>query len=181
MEGTMSEIRLFAGNFEPKSWAYCAGQLLPINTNQALFSLLGTTYGGNGIQTFALPDMRGRVPMGTGNVSSVNAFQLGEVTGVNNTTILLSNMPAHTHAPAPGLTLSIPAYSDSGDVGTATGNHLAALGGLYTTKTPDTTMKPISSSVTVGVTGGNQQISIQQPYLGMNYIICLYGIFPSRG
>jgi len=181
MEGTMSEIRLFAGNFEPKSWAYCAGQLLPINTNQALFSLLGTTYGGNGIQTFALPDLRGRIPMGTGNAAGINTYQLGEVNGINNITATMGNLPAHTHAPAPGLALSIPAYSDSGDVGTPTGNHLAALSGLYSNKTPDTTMKPISTSVTVGVTGSNQPMNIMQPYLGMNYIICLYGIFPSRG
>ncbi|WP_217875909.1 phage tail protein [Flavobacterium sp. FPG59] len=177
MEGTMSEIRLFAPNFEPKYWAFCAGQILAINTNQALFSLLGTTYGGNGVQTFALPDLRGRVPMGTG-AGTVDQYQLGEISGANNVTATLANLPSHTHVGTGSYTIL--AYSDEGDNGSPTGNSLAALAGLYSTKTPDTSLRPINASITIGINGGNQPIPVQQPYLGMNYIICLMGIFPSR-
>ena len=177
MEGTMSEIRLFAPNFAPKSWAFCAGQLLAISTNQALFSLLGTTYGGNGIQTFALPDLRGRVPMGTGT-GTVNQYQLGQLSGSNTATVTMVNLPSHTHAGAGSYTIS--AYSDEGDNGSPSGNSLAALSGLYSTKTPDAFLRPVTATLTIGTTGGNQPIPVQQPYLGMNYIICLMGIFPSR-
>lgn len=174
----MAEIRLFAGNFAPRTWAYCAGQILPINQNQALFSLLGTTYGGNGVNTFALPDLRGRVPMGTGTASGVETYQLGEVSGTNSVTATLANLPMHTHGASGSFAIS--AYSDSGDTGSSTGTYLAALSGLYSNKMPDTTLRPINVGVNAGVTGANQPMQIQQPYLGINYIICTMGIFPSR-
>jgi len=178
MDGTISEIRLFAPDFAPKNWAYCAGQILSINTNQALFSLLGTTYGGNGIQTFALPDFRGRVPMGTGQASGVNTFVLGQISGSNSVTALSVNLPSHTHV-ATG-SYAVGAFSDEGNNGSPTGNNLAALGGLYSNKTADTNLRAITPTVTIAPTGNNLPIPVQQPYLGLNYIICLYGIFPSR-
>jgi microcystin-dependent protein len=181
MEGTMSEIRMFAGPFEPKTWAYCAGQLLSINTNQALFSLLGTMYGGNGVQTFALPDMRGRVPVGTGTAPAVSSFKLGEMTGTPTATATLANLPAHMHYPVPNTAVNIPVYSDSGDSGSPSNTNLAALQGLYSSATPDTTMRQVQTAVNISAVGSNQPINIEQPYLGMNYIICLWGIFPSRG
>lgn len=180
MEGTMSEIRMFAGPFEPKTWAYCAGQLLAINTNQALFSLLGTMYGGNGIQTFALPDLRGRIPVGTGTAPGISSFALGDMTGTPTVTALLPNMPAHTHTPAPNSAVNIPAYSDSGESGSPFNTNLAALPGLYSSGNPDTAIRSIQTAVSIEPTGGNQPMNIEQPYLGMNYIICIRGIFPSR-
>lgn len=174
----MSEIRLFAADFAPKNWAYCAGQLLAISTNQALFSLLGTTYGGNGIQTFALPDFRGRAPMGTGQSPSVPSYVLGQRSGSPTVTALLTNLPSHNHAGTGSYAMG--ALSDGGNVGTPTGNNLASLTGLYSAATPDTTLRPITPAITIGITGNNLPIPVQQPYLGMNYVICLYGQFPSR-
>lgn len=178
MDGYIAEIRMFAPNFAPKNWAYCAGQLLAINTNQALFSLLGTTYGGNGVQTFALPDFRGRAPKGTGTPSGVPSYVLGQVQGNNSITATTANLPAHIHTGAN--TFAMAANSDEGNKGFAAGNNIAALGGLYSKKTPNTALRSFAPELTITATGGNQSIPVQQPYLGMNYIICLYGIYPSR-
>lgn len=178
MDGTLTEIRLFAPNFAPKNWALCAGQLLNVNTNQALFSLLGTTYGGNGVQTFALPDFRGRVPMGTGGGAGVNPYVLGQVQGSNTVTAILDNLPGHTHGGTGSFAIS--AYSDGGNVGSPGGNTLASLTGLYSINTPDTHLRPITPAITIGTSGNNQPLPVQQPYLGMNYIICISGIYPSR-
>ena len=180
MEGTISEIRMFAGDFAPKSWAFCAGQLLPINTNQALFSLLGTTYGGNGSTTFALPNLCGRVPVGTGaSTRGAQPFQLGQADGTNTVTILSQNMPAHNHRMITnGIYLS--AYSETGEIDSPAGAYLAALDGLYSHEPADTSLGNVNCNVTVNNAGSSQPLPIQQPYLGINYIICLYGIFPSR-
>lgn len=177
MDGTMSEIRLFAPDFEPRNWAFCSGQLLSISTNQALFSLLGTTYGGNGIQTFALPDLRGRTPMGIG-AGSVNQYQLAQKSGANSITATQLNLPTHTHIGTGSY--AIGAYSDEGNSGSPTGNTLAALSGLYSTKPTNSFLRATAATVTISTTGGNQPIPVQQPYMGMNYIICLFGIFPQR-
>jgi microcystin-dependent protein len=178
MEGTMSEIRLFAPDFAPKSWALCYGQTLAISTNQALFSLLGTTYGGNGIQTFMLPDFRGRAPMGTGPASGVTPYVLGQIQGTNSITATSLNLPSHNHIGTGSYSMS--ALSDGGDSALPTGNALASLAGLYSSKDSVTNLKSIQVPVTVNSAGNNLPIPVQQPYLGMNYIICLYGIFPSR-
>lgn len=178
MQGYISEIRLFAANFAPKNWAYCSGQLLAISTNQALFSLLGTTYGGNGVQTFALPDFRGRAPMGTGQSPSVPSYVLGQIQGSNTVTALNTNLPTHTHVGTGSYAMG--ALSDGGDSGSPSGNDLAALAGLYSNQTPDTALHAIIPTITIGVTGSNSPIPVQQPYLGMNYVICLFGQFPSR-
>ncbi len=177
MEGTISEIRMFAGNFAPRNWAFCNGQILPINQNQALFSLIGTTYGGNGIQNFALPKFDGRIAMGTGNTAGVPAYQLGEVNGSESVTLTLGQMPAHMHMGT--LQTAVPTYADNGDSAVPTGANLAAVPGMYAA-TANTTLKPFTATVTAQTTGSNQPINIMQPYLAMNYVICLYGIFPSR-
>lgn len=181
MEGTMSEIRMFAADFAPKTWAYCQGQTLAINTNQALFALLGTTYGGNGTTTFCLPNLSGRMAMGTGTAKTgVNSYQLGQIDGAASVTLTLANLPAHTHV-VPPFSVNALAYSDTGDVDTPDGNTLASVSGLYANGiVPDITMRPATSVVNVMVSGGNQPIPLGQPTLGMNYIICTYGIFPSR-
>ncbi|MXS72901.1 phage tail protein [Flavobacteriaceae bacterium W22] len=179
MDGTMSEIRIFAGDFAPKNWAFCQGQILNINTNQALFALLGTTYGGNGVTTFMLPNFAGRAPMGTGNAVGIESYQLGEMSGSEKVTCTLANMPTHTHNSG-SETVAIKTFSDGGDTGSPTDNTLASLSGLYSNQTADTTLRPISTAFNLSIAGGSQPISVQQPYLGVNYIICLYGIFPSR-
>lgn len=170
---------MFAGDFAPRNWALCQGQILAINTNVALFSLLGTAYGGNGTTTFALPNLAGRMPVGTGNAAGINSYQLGEITGSETVICTLANMPMHNHFPV-GETVAMKTFSDSGNTGSPTNSTLAALQGLYSTQQADTTLRPIPSAFSLSVEGGGQPINIQQPFLGMNYIICIYGIFPSR-
>lgn len=176
MEGTMATIIMFAGNFAPKNWAYCQGQLLAISSNTALFSLLGTTYGGDGITTFALPDFRGRVPVGTGHGAGLSDISLGERAGSESVTMTVAQMPAHTHQVTPKVAVSTGnATTDEPDgnvlAGTSANTYAAAsagngqLGGVSATETP---------------AGGSQPFSIVQPFLGMNFVICIYGIFPSR-
>lgn len=181
MEGTIGEIRMFAGNFAPRSWAFCANQILSIAQNTALFSILGTTYGGNGQTTFALPDFRGRVALGTGQGPGLSNVQLGELAGSPTVTLTTNNMPAHTHA----ITGTVNETANNDNAGLSndpTGKRLAASGtNIYTSKTGDlVNMAPAVVSLAAGVSGGSQPFGIQCPYLGMNYIICLFGIFPSR-
>lgn len=175
----MSEIRFFAGNFSPKTWAYCQGQLLPIAQNTALFSLLGTTYGGNGQTTFALPNFAGRTPVGTGTGPGLSSIVLGEMAGTPNVTLTQIQLPAHNH---PGSsTISVPTFSESGSSGDPSGSILASINGLYKTGTPaDSFLAPIGGAVVVGTAGASSPLNIEQPYLGMNIIICLQGIYPSR-
>jgi microcystin-dependent protein len=162
----LSEIKLMSFNFAPKGWATCDGQLLPINQNQALFSLLGTTYGGNGQTNFALPDLRGRVPTHTGG----QGHFLGERGGEQAHTLTMSEIPQHFHTAS--------ATSTSGDLFVATGNVLAASPAqLYAPATANLTTL-IPSSVTT--MGGSQAHENMQPYLVLVFCIALQGIFPSQ-
>jgi len=176
MEGTIGEIRMFAGNFAPKYWAFCFGQILGIAQNTALFSILGTTYGGNGQTTFALPDLRGRVPVNTGQGPGLPQVSLGEVGGNPTNALLVSNLPAHTHA--------MTASADGPTLNTASGNSLAsqsrANGGTMPNVYAAGATSPVAMASQTSASGGNQPFNIMQPYLGINYIICLSGIFPSR-
>src|SRR3982751_4534886 len=162
----VAEIRMFAGNFAPTGWALCNGQILPIAQNTALFSLLGTTYGGNGQTTFALPDLRGRSPIGHGQGPGLSNIDLGEDAGAENTTLTNVNMPMHNH----------PLLGDPGDasVGTPGGNTLANSGSaqsgglpIYSSNAPTTPLNGQS----IGSAGGSQPFSIRSPFLGINYII----------
>ena len=181
MEGTIGEIRMFAGNFAPRTWLICNGQLINIASNTALFSILGTTYGGNGQTTFALPDLRGRVPTGTGTGPGLSNVQLGQVAGTPSVTLLQTNLPAHTHTvTASG---SQTCKSGAGNSDTPTGNIPAssATDEIYAAPAGSNgSMAPISVSGTTSIAGNSQPVSVMQPYLGMNYIICQFGIFPSR-
>jgi microcystin-dependent protein len=185
MEGTIGEIRMFAGTFAPRSWAFCQGQLLSISQNTALFSILGTTYGGNGQTTFALPDFRSRSAVGTGTGPGLSNIVLGQVSGTENVTILTSQMPAHTHTAVATVTGTVTpkCFADEG-LGDDPTNAFAAISSASNTQTPDANMgsSPIAAtaSVTIGIAGSSQPLPIRNPYLGMNYIICLEGIFPSR-
>jgi microcystin-dependent protein len=179
MEGYLAEVKLFAGNFEPKGWAFCNGQILAIAANTALFSLLGTTFGGNGQTTFGLPDLRGRVPISPGQGPGLPSVDPGEVSGEWNHTLNINEMPAHNH-PAQG---QINAQSGPGDAGGPTNAYPAAStarDNIYNTGTFDTKMKSDGVQVTVGTSGGSQPHNNMQPYLGLNYIICTQGLYPSR-
>jgi microcystin-dependent protein len=160
----VGEIRLFAGNFAPAGWMLCDGQLLPISENEVLFQLIGTTYGGDGESTFALPDLRGRVPTHQGN-----GFSLAETNGAEQITLTVQQIPAHSHA-------FLGAAVD-GNVIPAPGNLAANSLNVtpYTNQAPDGTM----NAGAILPAGGNQPHDNHQPYLGINFIISLFGIFPS--
>jgi microcystin-dependent protein len=160
----MSEVKICAFNFAPQGWAFCNGQFLPINQNQALFSLLGTMYGGNGQTTFALPDLRGRTPIHIGQ-----GFTQGQAGGQEAHTLTLSEMPAHNHF--------VNASSTQGDVNTVQGNILAReVGVQYGGFSSLTTLHPAS----VSNYGGSQPHENRQPFLVLNLVIALQGAFPSR-
>jgi microcystin-dependent protein len=180
MEGTLAEIRMFAGNFNPRSWFYCNGALLSIASNTALFSLLGTTYGGDGQVTFALPDLRGRVAVGAqfSQGPGLPAVQLGEMAGTTNVTLLSINLPAHNHTITGGVT---PQAATDGALGSdPTGRYLGP-GNFFSAAGDNVGMAQIpATGLTMSIAGSNSPMSIMQPYLGMNYIICAEGIYPSR-
>jgi microcystin-dependent protein len=180
MEGTIGEIRMFAGNFAPRSWAFCANQILSIAQNTALFSILGTTYGGNGQTTFGLPDFQGRVAVGTGTGPGLPNVQLGEKAGTPTVTLIAANMPTHTHAIIGSVNMQIN-NDTAGLTDDANGRRFGAFGSVFTSANSDlVNMAADASTLAAGVAGGNQPFNIMPPYLGMNYIICLFGIFPSR-
>ena len=162
----LGEIRAFGFNFAPRGWARCDGQILPIAQNTALFSLLGTQYGGDGQTTFALPDLRGRVPMHQGQGPGLSEKIIGEQAGVEAVTLIASQMPAHAHLQ--------PASSGDQDTNRP-GNAVPARGGVYA-ESPDgeTFMDPTTQS------GGSQPHDNMPPYLVLNYCIALEGIYPSR-
>ena len=165
----LSEIRLFSMNFAPKSWALCNGQFLPINQNQALFSLLGTTYGGNGQTTFALPDLRGKTPLHEGN-----GHTLGEAGGEQAHTLTQSEMPTHTHDFSTNSAVTGAAANAA--VNSPAGAYWANLGkAVYSTGAPSGAMSP----QTVASVGGSQAHLNMQPFLAISFCIALIGIFPS--
>jgi microcystin-dependent protein len=166
MEAYLAEIRLFAGNFAPRGWQFCNGQILSIAQNTALFALLGTTYGGNGQTTFALPDLRGAVPVGTGAGPGRSSRQLGQVGGAEAVTLTVAQMPAHNHA--------LRVRDDGATTKSPSAGYLAQSGGFGT---PATAAAPVD---TVTMAGGGQPVPTMPPFVGLNYIICVEGIFPSR-
>jgi microcystin-dependent protein len=174
MEGTMGEIRMFAGNFQPLSWAFCQGQIMSIAQNSALFSILGTTYGGDGVQTFALPNLAGRSSVGAGQAAGLTNYVLGEALGQETQTLTQSTMPAHTHA--------MMATSDGASTNVAAGGSLASnpRGGTMPNIYEAGAANQVPMGSPTGPAGGNQPFSVIQPVLGMNFIICLEGIYPSR-
>ncbi len=163
----IAEIKIVSFNFAPKGWALCNGQLLPINQNQALFSLLGTTYGGNGTTNFALPNLQGRVPFHMGS-----GLTLGENGGEAAHTLNISELPAHTHTPV-GSSSNPSAASPAGNLWAAAANG----GYMDPSNTPsNTSLNPAS----ITPTGGNQAPENMSPYLVLNFCIALQGIFPSQ-
>lgn len=203
METFVGQIILAGFNFAPRGYALCAGQIMSISQWTAVFSLLGTTYGGNGQSTFGLPNLQGRLAIGQGQGAGLSNYVIGEMGGVENTSLLISNMPAHNHiAVVTPSTLNgsgvatgdIAIPAQDGGAGTNIPSPSAYLGKpsapIYAAAS-DTTLKPFSATLTaavsvapptvqVGITGGSIPFSVQQPFLTLNYSIALQGIFPSR-
>ena len=167
----VAEIRIFPFNFAPTGWAFCDGQLLPISQNTALFSLLGTTYGGDGKSTFALPDLQGNVPMHPGQGPGLSLHDLGETGGSETVTLLESEIPSHSHS-------VVVAQGDGTDQTPAGSRYATGIGiGQYATPGPIT---PLSAQA-LSIVGGDQPHNNMQPYLTLNFCIALQGIFPPRG
>ncbi len=179
-EPFIGEIKIFGFNFAPISYMTCQGQILSIAQNTALFSLLGTTYGGNGQTTFALPDLQGRVPIGQGTGPGLPNYVMGQVGGTPTTTLISSNMPIHNHA-ATGINVRIPVTSASED-SSATNNYIGnAVNDTFgPTASPTASLGAPVVSGSTAPAGGSQPFSIMNPYLGINYSIAINGIFPSR-
>lgn len=181
MQGYLSCVTMFAGNFAPRNWQYCAGQLLPISSNTALFSLIGTIYGGDGRTTFALPDLRSRGVIGQGSGPGLSHYREGQKGGSETNTLTLANLPSHNHTAVVTAQLPVNGNSSTSEspeaafYGTANSN-------IYNNAaTPGTFMGNLHTMSTVVNSGMNYPMNNIQPSLGMNYIICQYGIFPSRG
>ena len=182
MDQYLAMIIQWAGNFAPRQFALCNGQILPISQNTALFSLLGTFYGGNGTSNFGLPDLRGRVAVGQGDGPGLSSYVIGETTGTESVTVLQSNMPSHTH--------NFNAVASVGDKATISNFYLAegtksgsgpsahSPNIYYNGGAPNTPLNPQSVSLNLG--GAGLPMSIMQPYLTVTYVIALSGIFPPR-
>ncbi|WP_347219515.1 tail fiber protein [Chryseobacterium sp.] len=181
MEEYIGIVKLFAGNFAPRGWMFCDGSLLRISNNSALFSILGTTYGGDGITTFALPNLKGRIALGAGNVNANEYYPLGVMAGTTQNTILTSNLPSI----AGGFQLKI--KNQNANSVTPTANSSFAITGIpngrdfnpvpnFVDADPDTTLNTKS----IMYVGQNLPMNNMPPYLGLNYIICVEGIYPPR-
>lgn len=201
-EPFIATVMLWAPNFAPRGWAMCAGQTLALNTNQTLFSLIGTIYGGNGVSTFQLPNLQGRVAVGTGQLSGGSSYAIGQVAGTESTTLLVSNLPAHSHgAQFTGSPVNLnvavtlnattnAATSDKPDANmqlgdvtpnatkiyapTAGGTNVPIAGGTGTVS------GNVGGTVAITNTGSSVPFSILSPYLAMSYVIALEGVYPSR-
>jgi len=188
----IGEVRLFAGNFAPRNWQLAHGQLLAISQNTALFSILGTTYGGNGQTDFALPDLRGRAAVGAGRGPNLSDYPLGAKHGVETVTLNVNQMPPHSH----GATTSIDSLSVVAHAADEIANSTSPAGNIWakpertavysSNQQADVTIRSDAitatgtASTTVASTGGGQPFSVVQPVTALNPIICVYGIFPSR-
>ncbi|KFF27686.1 phage tail protein [Chryseobacterium vrystaatense] len=181
MDEYIGIVKLFAGNFAPKGWMFCDGSLLRISNNSALFSILGTTYGGNGVDTFALPNLKGRMAIGAGNVNANEYYPLGVAAGTTQNTIMAQNLPSigsgfQLKVANVNATASTPtATSSIAKTGTQIGRDFNAVPG-FAAVDPDTALNARS----ISYIGQNLPMNNMPPYLGLNYIICIEGIYPSR-
>lgn len=201
MEGTIAEVRIFAGNFAPKGWAFCQGQLLNVTTNQAVFAIVGTLYGGNGQTTFGLPDLRSRTVVGVGAGAGLSVYTAGQQVGVETVALNLSQLPAHTHAaivgaPTGNATGDATFYASPSTGGQSSGqNAFISQDGAAAVKTytPSGTLSALNSKsvevtnvnipnpgVAIQTAGANTAHNNIMPSIALNYIICLQGYFPSR-
>lgn len=173
MDPFIGEIRMFGFNFAPRGWALCDGSLLSIAANSALFALLGTQFGGNGVSTFGLPDLRGRFPTHFGN-SSLGSKNIGEASGATSVSVLTTNLPSHAHPFAVAATSGLATQVSPAGAVLAAGQGTAEA--RYATEAADVTLAPMNTSPV----GGSQALPIQNPYLVVNFCIAIEGIFPSR-
>ncbi len=194
MDQTIGEIRMFAGNFAPSGWMLCQGQLLPINGNEALYTIIGTTYGGDGISTFALPNLASRVPVGMGQGLGLSNIILGEQVGAESVTLNTNQLPTHTHMVdknskqatneiAANMLSTAHEPTKGKSLGIATNKGISTLG--YNQEVPNmtlhkSTLKNEDLTKTTSPVGGGQSHNNMQPYLGINFIIAIEGIYPSR-
>lgn len=170
MDPFIGEVVLFAGNFAPRGWAFCEGQLLPISQYSALFSILGTTYGGDGRTTFALPDLRGRSPIGPGNGPGLDQIGLGFKGGAYQHTLDITQIPSHNHQLNQSLTAYNMKLMNKGQYKPGFDSYLTVDADRSTKNTEESTRN----------SGGNQSFNLRDPYLGIHYIIALQGVYPSR-
>ena len=176
----IAEIVMFGGNFAPRGWAFCEGQLLPISQNTALFSLLGTTYGGDGRTTFALPDLRGRAPLGPRHGPGLSDYRLGQMGGVENVTLQTPQIPSHTHTATSQANAVTPGGNSNDAVNNLWADDAGVSSGTYHSGPANATMNAGAVSTNVNPAGGGQSHTNIQPYLAVNFIIALTGIFPPR-
>ncbi|HLY64689.1 MAG TPA: tail fiber protein [Chloroflexota bacterium] len=177
VEEYLGAVKLFAGNFAIRGYAFCAGQLLSIQQNTALFSILGTTYGGNGVNNFQLPDLRGRLPIGQGNGQGLSPRVIGEVGGVENVSLLSNNVPPHNHLFNASTTPTTTGTASP----TVTPGGLKTADGTFYTAPGQTNLNLVALNPgAVKAQGGNLPHNNIQPSMGINYIIALNGVFPSR-
>jgi microcystin-dependent protein len=169
----VAEIRIFPFNFAPKGWAFCDGQLLPISQNTALFSLLGTTYGGDGKSTFALPNLQGCAPMQAGQGPGLSLRDLGETAGEQSVTLLQTEMPVHTHT-----ALATGTGNSNSPVGNAWSSGQKGFGAVYAPSVPASNVQ--MSPVALSISGGNLPHNNMMPFLTLSFCIALQGIFPPR-
>ncbi|MEO8406452.1 MAG: tail fiber protein [Chitinophagaceae bacterium] len=177
MDGVIGVVTCFAGNFAPKNWTTCDGQTLSIAQNQALFAILGNSFGGDGVTTFNLPDLRGRTPVSPGQ-SGGSAYALGQKAGSETTTLQANNVPTHTHDPTT-MQISLAASSDDGIDPNSNLGFASRFTGAYA-PTADTKMLDPNYNAVIQNNAGSQPINICSPYLVVNYIICLNGLFPTK-
>ena len=180
-EPFIGEIKIFGFNFAPVGHMFCNGQILSIASYNALFALIGTTYGGNGVSTFALPDLRGRMPISQGQGAGLPDFSMGEMGGSTSATLVTANLPAHIHG-AQGLNIKIPVSTIGGDTDSPRGAFLANNGSevFSSEASAGAYYGPLISSGQTSPTGSNIPVQIANPYLVLNYSIAVEGIFPSR-
>lgn len=171
MSAFIGEVKMFGGNFAPRGWAFCEGQLLAISSNSALFSILGTIYGGDGRTTFALPDLRGRAAIQQGTGPGLPTYRLGQRGGAETVTLNSTEMSNHNHTGG-----QINTSASAGSESSPAGNHIAAHSGAFSEDASGAQLQ----GVITGNTGGGQSHTNIQPFETVSYIICLFGIFPSR-
>lgn len=182
----IGQVTLFAGNFPPRAYAFCQGQLLPISQNTALFSILGTTYGGDGRTTFALPDLRGRCAIHTGLGPGLSTYVLGERQGIETVNLNLLQLPSHSHiSDVRGLTGQLPASTGTGGATepgpTASFSSSAGIGAPIYGGTANTHIGMVAGgSMSLNNTGGSQSHENRRPFIAINYIIALQGTYPAR-
>lgn len=178
----IAQIIMFGGNFAPRGWAFCEGQLLSISSNTALFSILGTTYGGDGRTTFGLPDLRGRAPISPGHGPGLSSYKQGPGGGQEDVQLNLTNIPSHNHSASGTIKAAFTPPAGGGNTNSPSGGNLSGVAGtnVYSNQAPNVNMAANNVEVTLGHTGGGIPIDVVQPWCSVQFIIALFGVYPSR-